>query len=958
MAKTRPNIAPEPDADTQKLLHSLRVHQVELEMQNDELRRSHAGLEAAGERFANLYDFAPCPLLTLGPDGEVLEANLAAAKLLGVARAALLRKRLASFIPAEVSDAFFLYCQRVVRSGSGPAAEFKARSADGRALTLLLKGAAVEDAATGKTHCRLSLTDIAEIKLADEKLRQLSAAVEQSPVSTIITNADGAIEYANLKFTALAGFTQAEVLGRNLRFQQTGNISPTTYRELWQVVTAGIVWRGDLHSRKKNGEIYWEDVTISPIRDAAGVITHFLVINEDITNRKHAEAEIRQQAALISSLLDSIPDIVFFKNKEGVYLGCNPRFAEFVGRPRNEIVGQTDHELFDREIADSFREHDQQVLAACEPRQNEEWITYPDGRRVLLDTLKAPYWGPDGSLVGVLGISRDITAQKQAAEQLRQANQSLEEANVSTRALAEQADAANRAKSDFLAMMSHEIRTPMNAVLGMTSLLLNTPLDVRQTEFARTVATSGEALLDIINEILDFSKIEAGEHFQLDEEVFDLRKLVGGVLQLLEPRATERGLALAVELAEGLPDCLRGDDGRLRQVLMNLVGNAIKFTEQGGVKVRVQRLGAEDRRIRLRFEVTDTGIGISAEETARLFQPFTQVDSSASRRRGGTGLGLAISKRIVELMGGSIGVASVAGQGSTFWFEVVLEAAQAPATGAEEVEVSELAGGAIVAPGRPLRLLVAEDHAPNRRLVMYMLESLGCTADFAGNGLEAVAMWERSDPDLIIMDCHMPEMDGFEATREIRRREAARSVAGGKHVRIVALTANALKGDRESCLAAGMDDYLSKPYTAQQLGAVLNRRPVRSGKTAPAPTGPTLPVVAGFDPQCPTQLCADLGEEDVQKIIEDFLQDLPQRAAEMEPLAAAGQWQELARLAHSLQGIGRTLGLEGFSAELRSLEAAAGAGDRAAVTPWLRSLPGGVEQSIAAIRGWQAARRP
>ncbi|MCX6917580.1 MAG: ATP-binding protein, partial [Verrucomicrobia bacterium] len=598
-----------------------------------------------------------------------------------------------------------------------------------------------------------------------------------------------------------------------------------------------------------------------------------------------------------------------------------------------------------------------------------------DGQEISIQlALSTVYIG--GGWHGV-GIVRDTTIAKHAEEELRKSNQSLAEATARANALAEQASDANRAKSDFLAMMSHEIRTPMTAIIGMNNLLLNTPLDPRQAEFARTVATSGEALLEIINEILDFSKIEAGDHFQLDEEAFNLRKLVSGLVQLLQPRAEARGLVLAAELAAGIPDYLQGDDGRLRQVLMNLTGNAIKFTDQGGVKVRVQCLGSEERRIRLRFEVADTGIGISAEATARLFQPFTQADSGASRRRGGTGLGLAISKRIVDLMGGSIGVESVPGQGSTFWFELALEVAPAPAAGPEEVDPAEPAGaegvapgrplrllvaedherfelalevaqapvagpeevdpagGEGVAPGRPLRLLVAEDHEPNRRLAMYMLESLGCAAEFAGNGLEAVEMWERSDPDLIIMDCQMPGMDGFEATREIRRREAARPVGASKRVRIIALTANAVKGDRERCLAAGMDGYLSKPYTAQQLGAVLNQRPARPGQTPPAPAGPTPPAVAGFDPQRPAQLCADLGDEGVQAIIEDFLQDLPQRAAEMESLAAAGQWIELARLAHSLQGIGRTLGLEGFSAELRSLEQAADAEDRAAVASWM-----------------------
>ncbi|MCX6915698.1 MAG: PAS domain-containing protein, partial [Verrucomicrobia bacterium] len=294
--------------------------------------------------------------------------------------------------------------------------------------------------------------------------------------------------------------------------------------------------------RTRQGEIRNIHVT-SRLVTVQGRAVHQCVWR-DITERKRTEEEIRRQSALISSLLDSMPDMVFYKNTEGVYLGANPAFVEFIGRPRNEIVGKTDYDLFAKEKADFYREQDQQMLVARKPRHNEDWITYPDGRRTLIDTLKTPYWGPDGGLIGMLGISREITAHRQASEHLRQTNQSLEAANARANALADQATAANRAKSEFLAMMSHEIRTPMNAVLGMNRLLLNTPLDARQTEFAQTVATSGEALLDIINDILDLSKIEAGGQLQIEEKPFSLRTLAGDLVRLLQPRAQERGLAL------------------------------------------------------------------------------------------------------------------------------------------------------------------------------------------------------------------------------------------------------------------------------------------------------------------------------------------------------------------------------------------------------------------------------
>jgi CheY-like chemotaxis protein len=535
----------------------------------------------------------------------------------------------------------------------------------------------------------------------------------------------------------------------------------------------------------------------------------------------------------------------------------------------------------------------------------------------------------------------------------------------------------------------------MNAILGMNRLLLDTPLDPRQTEFARTVAASGEALLDIINDILDLSKIEAGGQLQIEAQPLSLRKLVGGVVQLLQPRAEERGLALAADLAEDIPDWLQGDAGRLRQVLMNLAGNGLKFTDRGGMTIRVRRLGTEasragrpgglqlqgegapersgdslsppcqdpaagDRRspprsaereaarVRLRFEVQDTGIGISAADSARLFQPFIQADSGAARRRGGTGLGLVISQRIVELMDGRLGLESTPGQGSLFWFELALAVAPAPAVEPEAAAAS----AATAAPSRPLRILVAEDHAPNRRLAMFMLERLGCRADFATNGREAVEAWERSAYDVIIMDCQMPEMDGFEATREIRRREAARTADGGERTRIVALTANAVKGDRERCLAAGMDGYLSKPYTVQQLGAALKQQPA-----GPAPSASSaLPV--RFDPQRPALLCADLGEPDVRVIIEDFLADLPQQILELGVLAEAGRRSEAARLAHSLRGASSSFGLAQFSSHLQEIEDQAPADETTGLSPLLDRLRPAAEQAQADLRQWLNARRP
>jgi signal transduction histidine kinase/DNA-binding NarL/FixJ family response regulator len=471
--------------------------------------------------------------------------------------------------------------------------------------------------------------------------------------------------------------------------------------------------------------------------------------------------------------------------------------------------------------------------------------------------------------------------------ELRHRQRELRKERDVAKAARDEAEAANQAKSTFLATMSHEIRTPMNGVVGTAELLEREPLSERQKRMVGTVRSSAAALMRIIDDVLDFSKIEAGR-MELEEAPFSLRALVAGAAEALSAQVEKKGLRLTIDIDADTPDALLADATRLRQILLNLIGNAAKFTEVGSIAVRTRALAMDDGAVTLALSVTDTGIGMTAEQQARLFKPFSQADSSTTRRYGGTGLGLSIVRRLAELMGGTASVDSTPGRGSTFTVTVKVR------RGADCAAASDEAGS-LPLPAKGLRVLAVDDSEVNLEVLVGQFEILGLALDTAANGIEALTAWRERAHALVLTDIHMPDMDGFELTRQIRAEEAV--MPGHPRTPIVALTANALKGEAERCLAAGMDDYLTKPLTLERLREAVARWAM--GQTEDEAGTPAV------DRSVVEEMFGG-NEKAIARVLARF-RDAGARMID-EIAAARTDPEQLAELAHKLKGAARAAG--------------------------------------------------
>ncbi len=529
--------------------------------------------------------------------------------------------------------------------------------------------------------------------------------------------------------------------------------------------------------------------------------------NDDgiIEDQKRIIQQLVHEQELLSGFFVQNPVLSFIKDENGRYVHVSQSFLDNFRLQKDNVIGKTDFQFLSEEMARHFTENDEQVRITGKPVEVIESAVLPHGT-VRSIVHKFPILTASGKRY-VGGIAVEIEGRLQAEEALTQTTKELAMAR-------DQALEASNLKSAFVANISHELRTPLSAILGMQQLLLDTTLTKEQREYAEIVLTSAQSLLSIVKDILDLSRIEAGK-LELEQVPFNVLFLVQDCARLMSESAKQKMLSFMTHIDQRIPELVIGDSERLRQMLLNLISNSIKFTEQGGITVEATVESENQNAVTIRFAVKDSGIGISQEDQRLLFSPFTQVDNSSTRKYGGTGLGLSICKYLTAMMGGEIGVESVKGQGALFWFHITFPkmVESTHATPPAQAGISAIADAA------NKHVLLVEDHPVVRQLTARQLYNLGVSVHVVANGKEAIAAAKSFVFDVILMDCQLPEVDGFQATKAIREFEASL----GRHTPIIAIAAGAMPSDRQKCLAAGMDDFLSKPIRIQQLSEKISQ---------------------------------------------------------------------------------------------------------------------------------------
>ena len=1069
--------------EIRQTLHELRVHQIELDMQNEALRQTQAELVAERARFFDLYNTAPVGYLTLNEKGLIQDANLTAANLLGMAQKSLLGQLLARFIPQDDQDIYYRHRKNLWETDAPQSWEMRLVKKGGSAFWAHLEATNAQDSSTGAlrpdsvlagqaggSELRIAFSDITSYKWAVDELRKSDERYQNifdNANEAIFVVQDGKIVFTNPMTATISGYSAEEfaprtfvdfihpddqdMLGdryaRRMKGEELSHIysfriihkdGSIRWVELnavlieWKGSTATLNFLSDITDRKRSeqaimearnrleqevtertaqlqqeieqrkvmekdlreseekhriileessdpifsftpegqyrfanlafaqcvgktpediiGKTIWDVfpqdeadkrfaalsqvfltgeekiievivpgangerhyiTTINPVKNDGGEILTAICSSKDITARKLAEESLWKSRQRLQSLVDTLYDLIWEVDPQGNFTYISPRIKDTLGYEQEEVLGKTPFSMMSAAEAKRVSEIFVSLAAEHKPIINLQNINlHKDGHSVIMETSGLPFYDSNGEFKGYQGTDRDITARKLAENKMIAVNSQMEKAML-------QAKEATLVKSRFLATMSHEIRTPLSALIGMTGLLLETPLTDKQRHYTQKINTSGETLLSLLNNILDYSKIESGK-ITLENLPFSLGKVIDTVVNIFEQRAKEKGISLSSTIDPELPASVLGGPHQLTQVISNLVANAVKFTEAGEIELAVKVRKQSAAEVELEISVRDTGIGMTKEEMSRLFQAFSQADSSTTRRFGGSGLGLAISKQLVELRQGTIRVESTPGKGSIFTVALSFPIAA-------ETLVADLP----INPVLPrmqfsgVRALVAEDHEINREIIVELLRQAGIEADIAKTGREAVEMVRAQDYDILFMDIEMPEMDGLAATREIRHlgRKSAESMP------ILAMTAYALTGDREKSLAAGMSDHLTKPISPGALGKAL-RQWLPRGKYAVQ-----KPDFVIEQDMTNTSAAQSLDVEEglnrlggnsklYLKLLRDFIDGYGKAPEQLLQDLRLEQREEALHLVHAIRGIAGNLGGKELAAAATELEKA------------------------------------
>lgn len=737
---------------------------------------------------------------------------------------------------------------------------------------------------------------------------KLRAVLDNAPIGIWLTGVDGRYHFVNRTFCEATGICETKLL-------EEQNLADAIGPE-----AAAICVKSD-HACLAQDEPYLSEETLNFVdgkshllevrkvqfSDDAGETVGVIGTAVDVTMQRMREQALRESEEKYREFFEYANDYAYSHDEKMRFTAVNNMLLSATGYTREELIGISAGEILTPENqAIAHRMNAEKLRGEQRVTRYEMELTAKDGRQIPVEIVSSLIY-KDGQVVGAQGIARDISERKMAEQILRTAN--------------EKVAAASRAKSEFLANMSHELRTPMNSILGMAHLGLNAETDPKKRGYLEKIHYSGTHLLNIIDEILDFSKLDARK-LKLETVDFNLGSVLDNLHNMVAVRAMEKGLKLEFDIAPDLPSNLRGDPRRLSQVLINYVSNAIKFTATGNIVIRARTLGEHESRVQVRFEVRDSGIGISDEDRVKLFQPFQQVDASNSRNYGGTGLGLAISRQLVEMMDeheGEVGVDSALGQGSTFWFTLRLGKCMGAAE--SEQENGTDFSSAILAKLSGARILLAENNLFNQQVAIEFIENAGASVCVAQNGEEAIDLLLRGRFDCVLMDIQMPIMDGFEATRLIRANPELAEMP------VIAMTANASDEDRALCLAAGMDDYISKPFKPHALYATLAKWLQGRMQHAPffdgLPELPISPPLAGDPNIIDLSILSELIGDDpleLRRFLTNFLALARKDMLEIEVALQRNDVDALRALGHHNKSPARMVGAIGFSNLCQALE--------------------------------------